>query len=64
MEPEIRIEVSGLAALDQMELEQTEEWKQARFQADKTASGKLGQLPLVTTILVVSRIMCRRRLGP
>ena len=63
MEPEIRIEVSGLTALDQMELEQTEEWKQARFQADKTASGKLGQLPLVTMILETTRIVVPAAIG-
>lgn len=57
MDPKIRIEVSGLTALDQMELEQNDELKEARFEPAETASGKLGQLPPVAMILEATKIM-------
>jgi hypothetical protein len=57
MEPKIRVEVSGLTALDQMELEQQTEWTHATVQPDETEPGKLGQLPLVTMILETTKIV-------
>jgi hypothetical protein len=51
MNPNVRVEVAGLTALDQMELEQEQELQGARFESDQTASGRLGQLPLVTMIV-------------
>jgi hypothetical protein len=57
MDPKIQIEVAGLTSLDQMELEEQDQLKQARFLPEETPSGRLGQLPTVTMALEVTKIV-------
>jgi hypothetical protein len=44
----IGIELSGLTKLDQLELENLPELKQAKFEQQKTPAGQLGYVPLLS----------------